>query len=218
MTTSTLHERRFAMPPNANDLKEITDHMLDFGGSTLGRAVCESVFSEVARPFAHPMAVMLAAHGAELIIKARIAREHHLLIFDTLPKSTTTSNDLTTKELFEYGKTKMYSELPELLWATVGYRLNNTQQYLEFGKIRNSIMHFAVPDKELSDKTLKFAFEIMDPILEEFWGYSIIPYAVDWDDVLVSDGYLQEQLKRLKITNLTETSQRFIKEMEGGEY
>lgn len=192
--------------------------MLDFGCSSLGRAICDSIFAELAKPYAHPMGVMLAAHGAEIIIKARIAQEHPLLIFETLPRSSSTPYSLTLRELFLYGKTKMFSELPELLWATAGYRIKDIQQYLDYGKIRNTITHFAVPSSELDEKTIKFAFEIIDPMLHEFWGYSIVPYANDWDDVMVADGYLQKQLRRLNITNLTETSQRFIKEMEDGDY
>ena len=64
------------------------------------------------RPFAHMLSVVHAAHGAEILIKARIAEEHPLLIFKSYPKSHTTKDVLSIKELFKYGRTLMYPELP----------------------------------------------------------------------------------------------------------
>lgn len=138
--------------------------MREFGCYTLGRAIVDVTFSEMMKPYAHASAVTLAAHAAEIIVKSRIATEHPLLIFDTLPKSTSTTQLLSIKELFEYGKTIMYSDLPERLWAATGYRMKDAKRFLEFGKLRNKIMHFAVPNEEVSVTTLEFAFEVIDPM------------------------------------------------------
>jgi len=103
--------------------KEISKHMREFGSHILGRAIYDSVFSEMMRPYSHGISVTLAAHAAEILIKARIAQEHPLLVFDTLPKSTSTPDLLTIGELFDKGTTIQYSDLPEILWALLGIRL-----------------------------------------------------------------------------------------------
>lgn len=48
------------------------------------------------------LSIVHAAHGAEIFIKARIAEEHPLLIFKSYPKSNTTNDTLSIKELFSY--------------------------------------------------------------------------------------------------------------------
>jgi hypothetical protein len=204
-----LHKREKMHP----DTKEIAKHMRDFGSHILGRAVYDSVFNEMTTPYSHGISVTLAAHAAEILIKARIVQEHPLLIFDTLPKSTSTPDLLTISELFEKGKTIQYSDLPEILWATTGYRIKDVQRFKDFGKLRNMIMHFAVPDTDNSGETLKFVFEVVDPMLQDFWDDSVIPYAEILDEVMVVEGYLQEQLKVNGIT-VTSNTQKIIDEAE----
>ncbi len=80
-------------------------------------------------------AVLQAAHAAELLIKAAIAEQHPLLIFSQLPKSTSVNVDLLDIEsLFEAGRTIQYNELPEQLWATTGYKIQELKVYTSFGK------------------------------------------------------------------------------------
>lgn len=182
------------------ETKQVSQHMKQFGLHILGRAIYDATFNEMMRPFAHMLSVVHAAHGAEILIKARIAEEHPLLIFKSYPKSNTTKDVLSIKELFKYGRTLMYSELPEVLWAATGYRIKELDKYLKFGELRNIIVHFsAVPDCEASTETLKFALEVLDHIVQDFWGESLIYYSQEWDDVIISDGYLREQIEQLNI-------------------
>jgi len=181
------------------DTRNIAGYMKDFGLHILGRAVADATFSETMKPFAHPLAVVHAAHGAEIILKARIAQEHPLLVFENLPKSGITAGDLTIAELLNHGRTIRYEDLPESLWATTGHRLAKSKEFLEFGRLRNQIMHFAVPDAKLAEATLRFCFEVIEPVVQDFWKESLVGYAEEWDDVIHSDGYLSEQLARLGI-------------------
>lgn len=173
--------------------------MREFGLAILGRAVCDVTFSEMTKPFAHAMAVGHAAHGAELVLKARIAQEHPLLIFSDLPRSTSTPGELTMAELFEHGRTAQFHDLPELLWATTGIRMARTDQYQQFGRLRNAIIHFAAPAIDLACETLCFVFQVMEPLVEEFWQASIVNNAEEWDCAIIQDGYLEEQLRRCGI-------------------
>jgi hypothetical protein len=182
------------------ETKQVSQHMKEFGLHILGRAIYDATFSEMTRPFAHMLSVVHAAHGAEILIKARIAEEHPLLIFKSYPKSNTTKDVLSIKELFKYGRTLMYSELPEVLWATTGYRIKELDRYQKFGDLRNIIVQISAdPDCEASTETLKFALEVLDYIVQDFWGESLIYYSQEWDDAIISDGYLQEQIDQLNI-------------------
>lgn len=186
------------------DLEGISARMREFGCYILGRAVYEATFSDAMKPFSHEISVTLAAHAAEIIIKARIAQEHPLLIFDKLPKSTGAQDLLGIDEIMDKGKTIQLFELPERLWATIGYRVDEVPLFHKFRKLRNNIIHFAPPQaQELSDVTLKFVFEVIDPMLGEFWDDTVVDYVEIWDDVIITDGYLQEQLNRLEIQPTT---------------
>lgn len=187
--------------------------MKEFGFHILGRAIYDATFSEMMRPFAHVLSVVHAAHGAEIIIKARIAEEHPLLIFKSYPKSSTTTDMLSIEELFEYGRTLMYSELPEVLWASTGYRIKQLNRYQDFGNLRNKIVHFAPPALDASTETLKFTFEVLDYMVHDFWGKSFVEYSGYWDDVIICDGYLREQLEKLNIQVHPET-QKLIESID----
>ena len=178
------------------DTKAVAEHMREFGLAILGRAVYDLTFSELMAPYKHSMSVGLAAQGAEICIKARIAQEHPLLLFTQLPKSANADDQLTMKELFEYGRTVPYADLPETLWATTGIRIARVEQYQKFGKLRNLLVHFGPADVvPIEDVPMKFLFEVMEPLVQAFWKESIIPYAAAWDGVLL-DGHLEDMLQQ----------------------
>ena len=54
------------------DTVQVAKHMRDYGLSVLGRAVADTTFNEMMRPFAHPMAVTLAAHDIRQAIPVKI--------------------------------------------------------------------------------------------------------------------------------------------------
>jgi len=176
------------------DTREVAEHMRDFGLNVIARAIYDVTFAELTKPFAHALAVIHAAHGAEIVLKARIAQEHPLLIFKKLPQSSSTEESLTIAELFEFGRSVDYDDLPELLWATTGIRINRKDRYQEFGRLRNKIMHFAVPEIDHSHEVLSFCIEVLEPLVFQFWQESAVPLAAHWDEVILSEGYLDQQL------------------------
>jgi len=165
---------------------------------------------EMGKPYAHATSITMAAQAAEILIKARIAQEHPLLVFETLPKSKTTSGPLDILGLFDHGRTVMFNELPDRLWATTGYRLKEPEQFTEFGRLRNKIMHFAIPEADLSEVCLRFAFEVIDVMLQDFWDDTVVPYSEAYDDVIASEGYLAVRLDVLKI-KLTDNTSAYIR-------
>ena len=186
------------------DTQQMADHMGEFGLYVVGQSLQHAIFSEGGNPYIHAIAAVQAAHGAELIIKARIAQEHPLLIFSTLPKPPAGDAErlLDVEELMTKGRTATYFELPDLLWAATGYRVPQLERYVEFGKLRNMLQHLLRPSNaELSDRTLEYVFTVVEPMVQDFWGDScadsayLDPYSED------NQLYLKDRLDRLSIAN-----------------
>lgn len=177
---------------------ELIAHMKDFGLHMLAKGLVNATFSEILNPYSHAMAIVHIGHGTELLIKARIAEEHPLLIFSTIPKSTTSiDTKLGILDLLDKGQSIMYSELPERLWATTGYKIKNINLFNDFGKVRNQIVHLAVPSVDLSDLALKFGYGLIETMVNDWWDETLLEYAINYDDAYLE--YVFEQLDRLKI-------------------
>jgi len=163
------------------ELRKVSENMRELGLGALTHALRLSFYCTPENPSWASLSVLNAAHAAEILIKARIAAEHPLLIFSQIPRSTQTRNPLLRfADLFARGQTIDFAELPERLWATTGIRLPGLQIYAEFGKLRNAIQHFASDEIEPVDQTLEFVFKVIDPFIFEQWGL----YAIDFNEEL----------------------------------
>ena len=134
------------------DKVNMANQMRDFGLAMIARGLVNVTFSEQGSPYAHATGIAHIANGFEIIIKSKIVEEHPLLVFEQIPKqSKIADGNLKLEDLIEHGKTIMYSELPERLWAVTGYKIKKLDFYNEFGRTRNKIIHFSVPKIELAD-------------------------------------------------------------------
>lgn len=182
---------------------DLVVHMKEFGLFMLAKGLVNATFNEMLNPYSHAMAIVQIGHGAELIIKARIAEEHPLLIFSSIPKSSASiESEIGIIDLLEKGQSLMYSELPERLWACTGYKLPDIDLYSRFGKVRNQIVHLAVPKIELNDLALEFGYGLIEKLVNKWWDTTILEYAVEYDDAYFE--YVFEQLERLKIESIYE--------------
>ena len=180
------------------DRQKMANQMRDFGLFMVAKGVVNATFSEVGSPYSHAMGLVHVANGFEILIKAKIVEEHPLLVFSKIPKETNITNgNIKFEDLLEHGQTIMYSELPDRLWAATGYKIEPIKLYNEFGKIRNQIIHFAVPEISLSEITLQFAYTIIENAVNEWWNTTILEYAQEYDDDYCH--YIFDELKRLKI-------------------
>ena len=66
-------------------LKGIWEHIFDLALGALAHANRHAAYAAIDNASWHELAVIQAAHAAELFIEARIAQEHPLLIFEHLP-------------------------------------------------------------------------------------------------------------------------------------
>lgn len=185
--------------PIIKDKLSMAAQMRDFGLYMVARGAVNATFSEHMNPYSHAMSVVHVANGFEVLIKSRIVEEHPLLIFTKIPTESNLggSNEIKIENLLEYGHTIMYSDLPHRLWATTGYKIPNIELYNEFGKIRNQIIHFAIPEYSLNDLTLKYTYCIVEKCINDWWDTTILEYTSEYDDVYCE--YVFEQLKRLNI-------------------
>ncbi|SRR6266542_1653602 len=161
-------------------LIDVWQHIRELGLGALSHANRHAAYAAIENDKWPELAVLQASHAAELLIKARIAQEHPLLIFEHLPRSTQAAGArLDLVDLFQRGRTIQWSDLPERLWATTGLSLPNPDRFDEFGKLRNGIQHFGpTAGSDPGEETLKFVFDVIDPFIKECWGL----YAVDYDE------------------------------------
>lgn len=176
--------------------KEMSAHMKDLGLGILAQAQKNAFYWDYPDHLDRGVfAVLQAAHASEILMKAAIAQEHPLLIFSQIPKSSSTGGDLLDiTDLLQSGKTIQYSELPERLWATTGYKVKDPQIFREFGKLRNTIQHLARPKVEFRTITAEFVYKVIDPLIGEFWNLHAVEYCDvdshedDMIEILVSHG------------------------------
>ena len=179
------------------ELRNVHQHMLGLGLGALAHANWHANYSSSESQHWPELSVLQAAHAAELLIKARIAEQHPLLIFDQLPRSTQTGDaPLSLRHLVERGKTIQFSDLPERLWATTGQKLPSVELFDAFGRLRNVIQHFVSPEgRDLSRETIEFIYGVIDPFINASWGYC----AVDHNEDTEPYTYLLEGLIQRKV-------------------
>lgn len=160
-------------------LGEVWSHMRDLGLGALAHANRHAAYAADNDTWPE-LSVLQAAHAAELLIKARIAQEHPLLVFEKLPQSTKApGRKLDVQDLFRHGRTLQWVDLPERLWAVTGNRMPNVKKFEKFGQLRNGLQHFAPSNAvDASAETLRFVFDVVDPFINECWEL----FAVDYDE------------------------------------
>lgn len=156
--------------------------MLGLGLGALAHANWHANYISHENKYWPELSVLQAAHAAEILIKARIAEEHPLLIFETLPAPSVDGQLLSLRQLFETGRTHQFAALPARLWAATGQRIVSAERYAAFGRLRNAIQHFGHPEHiDVSKETIKFIFEVVDPFINESWGLCAIDYNEDYE-------------------------------------
>lgn len=165
-------------------LKNIYEHMINLGCGSLMHANFLGHFYDMVNDYWEQLAVLQAAHAGEIFMKARLAQEHPLLIFEKIPKSTSRHVDssglLNFESLLQDGRTIDYSDLPEKVWAATGFNFTNEQLsiYKEFGNLRNKIQHFASPNEDVKYQITNYIYGFIDPFINSQWGL----FAVDFCD------------------------------------
>jgi hypothetical protein len=170
--------------------KKIAEHMASFGGRILCMANLHAHQGNPGGSDWQEMAVVEAAHAAEIFLKARIALEHPLLIFENVPYR---SRPVSMDDLLE-GRTVIYNDLPALLMQTTGEAID-ADRFREFGKLRNRIQHFLPPKgMDLGGEALRFVFEVLDPFINRAFGWFAIDFNDDHEYDLLIDALAQREI------------------------
>ena len=200
-------------------LQEIPSRIFRLAEGALAQANTHAVYMDPGKEYWDFISVINAGHAGELFIKAVIAKEHPLLIFrDLFLLDDEASDSLNIEDLITRVKTYELNNLPQILWATTGYRIKEIKCFERHRKARNAIQHFCDPDKiDLRSLSLEFIYKIIDPLVAQYFGICAIAYH---EDPSVSYDYVVAQLLRseLKFTmpkdfNVTEISIK--EELEG---
>jgi hypothetical protein len=166
------------------DLRNVADHMRQLGLGSLRHAMRLSLYYDYDNGMWGELSVLMAAHAAEILIKARIAQEDPLLIFEKLPKRSTDGTAfLELEAMFEKGRTLRFEELPGRLRAATGFALPELDAFKKFGRTRNSIQHLGVPKNiDPCQESLAFIFTVVDPFINSQWGLFAIDYNEEMGD------------------------------------
>jgi len=167
-------------------MQDVSKNMRLTGMLLFRDALSEAIWTKRSRCVVH------MAQAAEILLKARIADEHPLLIFSKIPSQTSNQTRLSLADLLEKGRTFSYAELPDQLWATTGTQIENIKDYRAFGKLRNQIIHFSMTNQDDLDlKSLKYGLEILDPLIKGFWGTSVLEFFTKypWNETSQPDWY-----------------------------
>lgn len=187
----------------------IWEHMRELGLGALAHANRHAAYTGMLNMKWPELSVLQAAHAAELLIKARIAQEHPLLIFEQMPRSTQAIGvSLDLPDLFQRGRTVQWQDLPERLWAATGLTIPEKSRFDAFGRLRNGIQHFLPsPDGDHEEETLRFIFEVVDPFIYECWGLCAIDYDEDHEPYVYFVGALTRREILFNVS--TEAAQSF---------
>lgn len=172
------------------DLDSIAAHMRGLGLGALAHANWHANYWSYMNDYWPELSVVQAAHAGELLIKARIAEEHPLLIFERFPKVS--EDTVLDQSLFALeGRTLSYSELPNRLLVTAGVAVPEIDHYREFGRLRDSIQHFLpATGTDFGGEAIRYIYSVIDPFINECWGL----FAVDFNEDAEPYQYLVEGL------------------------
>jgi hypothetical protein len=155
-------------------MKDVAKNMRVTGMLLFRDALLDALKTHRTEPI---LCVVHMAQAAEILLKARIAQEHPLLIFSKIPAPKDDQQCLSLSDLLEGGRTFSYMELPNQLWATTSIKIDNKKEFCNFGSLRNQLVHFSRTNQtDLDLQTLKYGLDILDPLVKGFWGKSVIDF------------------------------------------
>lgn len=114
------------------------------------------------------------AQAAETLIKARIADQDVREIF-WQPKKEYTSLEDFLYNAKSIGYRDLPSKLKNIARIEIGEEYESKLE--DLGRIRNQIVHTSIkPYQDLHRRALVYANDLLDPICQQFWGYSVIKF------------------------------------------
>lgn len=167
---------------------DIPDRILENATYALTQANMHAVFLDPGNEHWGNMSVLNAAHAGELFLKAIIATEHPLLIFQNIfDFDDNSSTEISLERLLQKAKTHDLQHLPKILWAVKGERIPDMESFERIRLMRNAIQHFYHPagfdnfGAEARDASLKFIYNVVDPLINKHFNFCAIEFHEDRD-------------------------------------
>lgn len=161
-----------------NQLCGISDRILDVAEAALAQANNHAVFHDHLIGARDHISVLNAATAGELFLKAIIAKEDPLLIFEKVFRFDNGTVDF--KKTIEKGRTCKFGNLPNLLHRATGDCISELNLFENLQDVRNSIQHFIAPNVNFRTLTLEFIYKVIDPLIYKHFGMCAIEYHEDW--------------------------------------
>lgn len=80
------------------------------------------------------------------------------------------------------------------------------KRFYDFGKLRNRVVHLGAEEGGIDgNDVLQFIFEVVDYICQDIYEKTFVEYAAEWDEVIITEGYLINQIVENKIKVHPET-------------
>ena len=187
----------------------ISLQMKEFGLSMVAKGIKNAFTSNSEIPYSHAMSIVHVAHGFEILIKSKIVEEHPLLIFKGIPKET--NEDIEFNDLLEKGITIDYKDLPHVLWATTGFKIKEKQLYKELGYQRNQIIHFFPKSASFTDLTIKYAFNLIEIAINEWWSETLFKELKVYDIDLFEKLFRKLESLDIKVAYKYDKDKKYLK-------
>lgn len=90
-----------------------------------------------------------------------------------------------------------FEKLPERLKDSTQYDIKEPKQYVQFGKLREKVISSKICPEQITETTLRFAFEVIERIIIDFWNELIIAHSPEYEFEV--DQYIDNYLQKFKI-------------------
>lgn len=166
--------------------EEIPHRILENAKAALSQANTHAVFLDPGKEHWGNMSVLNAAQAGELFMKAAIAFEHPLLIFQNVfDFDDSSSTEIDLERLLQKAKTHDFQHLPKIMWAVLKERLADVESFDKIRRMRNAIQHFYHPagfdhyGHQAKAVSLDFIYKNIDPFIHRHFGLYAIEYHED---------------------------------------
>jgi hypothetical protein len=171
----------------------IHSNLIDQGLSRLARAVVEVSFEPQRQPLAAPLAVIDCILATEYVLRGRILEVEN----SNAEKKDKKISDIRLQQLVSGSKGFDFYSLPNELFQSTGYSIKNIEEYNSFGNLKNALVRRSFERDFLVETTLRYAFQVLEPMIMEFWDDLILIHASEYE--FETDEYVDRQLTKYGI-------------------
>lgn len=142
------------------EIENISNHITRYSINILSKSIIDSTFSEMHNEYSHAMSLVWVIQMFELFLKSKIFKENSSLIFE----------DKNNIDFFNWKTISIYKSI-NIFKTLFNIKIDKKEIEIVIKK-RNELVHFWINNHNYDDTSeivLKFIFEIVIPILENYY-------------------------------------------------